>query len=420
MNPHEEFLELGLVAASGELTDEERVRLDEHLSRCASCREALKDLETTMLTAIPRLAPEVSPDDTKVPWSEEKAQARLFEHLDREDRKTGAEAGTYGWHRAYFPSRVRWDLLGLSTAAIVLFALALGVTAYRSAKRPGNGTSNVEGTSAAAVEEQLADAGYEARTLKGQLAEKDQAIADLKQEMQRESAQLAELKEKLGKSAAPAPSREAGNNVLVAENERLAQQASAAVARYDELERKSAELEHKKAEESARADALEAKIAGLTGDLRGKDETIARQTEYLDHDRDIRELMGARDLYIAEIYDVERTGQTNKPYGRVFYTRGKSLVFYAYDLDQEAGFKQASTFQAWGSRRGLDNKQAMNLGVFYEDNATKKRWVVRSDDPNMLKEIDAVFVTVEPNGGSTHPSSQPLLFAYLRVQPNHP
>jgi hypothetical protein len=31
-----------------------------------------------------------------------------------------------------------------------------------------------------------------------------------------------------------------------------------------------------------------------------------------------------------------------------------------------------------------------------------------------------VFVTVEPNGGSQRPSGKPLLFAYLRIHPNHP
>jgi hypothetical protein len=58
--------------------------------------------------------------------------------------------------------------------------------------------------------------------------------------------------------------------------------------------------------------------------------------------------MGARDLYIAEVFDVARDGQTQKPYGMVFYTKGKSLIFYAYDLDQQAGLKSASTFQALG------------------------------------------------------------------------
>ena len=146
---------------------------------------------------------------------------------------------------------------------------------------------------------------------------------------------------------------------------------------------------------------------------------ISKQQELLDHDRDIRELMGARDLYIAEVHDVGGNGETDKTYGRVFYTKGKSLIFYAYDLDQEAGLKTASTFQAWG-RRGVDKEKALSLGVFYEDNSSKKRWVLKFDDPKALATIDAVFVTVEPNGGSHHPSGKQLLFAYLRVSPNHP
>ena len=67
----------------------------------------------------------------------------------------------------------------------------------------------------------------------------------------------------------------------------------------------------------------------------------------------IRDVIGARDLYIAEIYDVAGTGETKKPYGRIFYTRGKSLIFYAYDLDQQTEIRRASAFQAWG-RRGPD------------------------------------------------------------------
>ena len=129
--------------------------------------------------------------------------------------------------------------------------------------------------------------------------------------------------------------------------------------------------------------------------------------------------MGARDLYIAEVYDVARTGKTQKAYGRVFYTRGKSLIFYAYDLDQQTEAKKANTFQAWG-RRGPDQQQALNLGIFYEDNASRKRWILKCDDPKTLAQIDGVFVTVEPNGGSHKPSGKSLLFAYLRIDPNHP
>jgi anti-sigma-K factor RskA len=103
----------------------------------------------------------------------------------------------------------------------------------------------------------------------------------------------------------------------------------------------------------------------------------------------------------------------------VFYTKGKSLIFYAYDLDQEPGLKSVRAFQAWG-QRGPDRTQALSLGIFYVDNSSKKRWVLKFDDPKMLAQIEAVFVTVEPSGGSRKPSGKPLLFAYLKADPNHP
>jgi hypothetical protein len=163
----------------------------------------------------------------------------------------------------------------------------------------------------------------------------------------------------------------------------------------------------------------------LTQLLREREQTldlreaeVAKSQELLEHDHDIRELMGARDLYMADVHDVSRTG-THKTYGGVFYTKGKSLIFYAFDLDAQPGLQNARSFQAWG-RRGPDKQQAQNLGIFYEDSVSKKRWVVKSDDPKTLEDIDAIFVTVEPNGGSHHPSGKPLLFAYLRVSPNHP
>ena len=162
----------------------------------------------------------------------------------------------------------------------------------------------------------------------------------------------------------------------------------------------------------------EPKVDDLTRLLQDREASLNQQDELLAHDRDIREVMGARNLYIAEVYDTDEKGATRKPYGRVFYTKEKSLIFYAYDLDQQQA-KHAQTFQAWG-RRGPDFKQALNLGIFYEDNASKKRWVLKLDDPKTLAQIDAVFVTVEPHGGSDKPSGKPLLFAYLRVNPNHP
>jgi len=168
-----------------------------------------------------------------------------------------------------------------------------------------------------------------------------------------------------------------------------------------------------------RAASLESKVAELSRTLNDRERTTEEQQELLAKDRDIRELMGARDLYITEVYDVERTGETKNAFGRVFYTKGKSLIFYAYDLNDQPRIKEASTFQAWGSR-GPDRTQAFKLGVFYEDSVAKKRWVLKFNDKKTLDQIDAVFVTVEPRGGSERPTGKPLLFAYLKVAANHP
>jgi hypothetical protein len=46
--------------------------------------------------------------------------------------------------------------------------------------------------------------------------------------------------------------------------------------------------------------------------------------------------------------------------------------------------------------------------------------VLRLDDPKQLSEIDSVFVTVEPQGGSQKPTGKPFLYALLRREANHP
>jgi hypothetical protein len=153
--------------------------------------------------------------------------------------------------------------------------------------------------------------------------------------------------------------------------------------------------------------------------IKEKDRQIVEERELLDRDRDIRNLIGARNLYIAEIYDISQSGDTQKPFGRVFYTKDKSLIFYGYDLDQQPGVKKAAAFQAWGGR-GADRQHAVSLGLLYRDDANQKRWILKSNDAKTISQIDAVFVTVEPEGGSAKPSGKPLLFTYLRLDPNHP
>jgi hypothetical protein len=198
----------------------------------------------------------------------------------------------------------------------------------------------------------------------------------------------------------------------------LSEKLEAAQAESRMLQQQVDSLTEQSIAGSIQAKALSAKIEDLTRLLQERETALNQEDELLAHDRDVREVIGARNLYIAEVYDTDEKGATRKPYGRLFYTKEKSLIFYAYDLDQQ-DTKHGQTFQAWG-RRGPDWKQAVNLGIFYEDSASKKRWVLKAEDPKTLAQIDAVFVTLEPHGGSDRPSGKPLLFAYLNHPPNHP
>jgi hypothetical protein len=171
--------------------------------------------------------------------------------------------------------------------------------------------------------------------------------------------------------------------------------------------------------DSLRNAGMEAEVNSLREHLRQAEKENDQTAQFLASDRDIRELMGARQLYIADVFDVNQEGKS-KAYGRIFYTKGKSLIFYAFDLDQQPEVRDAKSFQAWG-RSDTTRSRPVSLGIFYLDNSANRRWVLKSDNPDVLEQINSVFVTVEPPGGSKKPSSRPLLLAYLRsLPPNHP
>ena len=118
---------------------------------------------------------------------------------------------------------------------------------------------------------------------------------------------------------------------------------------------------------------------------------------------------------------MDKNSRTRKPFGRVFYTREKSLVFYVFDLDRQPGVRKASAFQVWGRKETAQGERtnSLNLGILYLDNESSRRWILRFDNPQTLARIDAVFVTVEPNGGSSKPTGKPFLYAMLRKEANH-
>jgi hypothetical protein len=431
-SPHDEFLALCALSTSDELTWEERTRLQEHLAVCPSCREAMRQYKAVVHETIPALAPDPDRVESDPSWSQEQAEVDLFQRLALEE-ELGADQGgadeesdpasNIAGRVPLSASQATWRNVWTLSAACVLLCIALGVSAYRVGIRRGTGSASVSVPPAQgsqiALQQQMSDSGHEREVLRLEMTQRDKAIVDLRHQLEKQSAEMGRMRLARTQLEADLSAGQAGKQDLLHQRVELNQKLEASEAKAQGLQSKLDSLDRQSSEDKQRATALEAKVTDLNRLLHDREIAIDQQQELLAHDRDIRDLMGARDLYIAEVYDVARTGETSKPYGRVFYTKGKSLIFYAYDLDQQAGVKNASTFQAWG-RRGPDRQQALNLGVFYVDNPSKKRWVLRFDDPKALAQIDAVFVTVEPNGGSRKPSNKSLLFASLHIDPNHP
>ena len=430
--PHDEFLELCAVSTSGQLTEEEQKRLQEHLAVCQSCREALRQYEAVVGQAIPAIAAneESAGAQSASSWSPEEAEKVFFKRLTQAE-KTEPDKFSSIMERTTVPHRlspassgIAWPQVWMLYATGVLLFLTVGFYAYRVNIRHSRDVAQqpppqARAESQVSLKEQVSDAGHEREIASAQIKQRDKTIADLRQQLAEQSAEINEMKAAEDRLEGDVRAGDANRQDLTQQRADLTQKLDAAQNNSLALQEKLSSLAQQSAQDAARAKASEAKADDLTHLLQDRETALEQQDQLLAHDRDIRDLMGARDLYIAEVYDVARTGETKKPYGRVFYTRGKSLIFYAYDLDQQTAAKTATTFQAWG-RRGPDQQQAINLGIFYEDNAARKRWILKCDDPKTLAQIAGVFVTVEPNGGSHKPSGKSLLFAYLRVDPNHP
>jgi len=425
---HNEFLELCAVSTSGQLTEAEQKKLQEHLAVCESCRETLRQYESVVDQAIPVFAAKGL--DAGPAWSEDQerqSEHAFFKRLERTQRgesRKSKEDPSPPYRLPPFSSESAWRHVWMLYAAGILLFVSISFYAYRMGVHRGADTAKLASPQPTALtktslEAQLSHVSHERQMARDQIDQRNKIIAQLRQQSAQQLAEINGLKVTKDRLESDVRADGTTRQDLVQQRSELAQKLDAAMSSSQALQQKLDALAEQSARDAVRAKTLDAKVSDLNQLLHDREVALDQKDELLAHDRDIRELMGARDLYIAEVHDVARDGQTQIPFGRVFYTKGKSLIFYAYDLDRQIELKRAGTFQAWG-RRGPDREQAVNLGVFYEDNAAKKRWILKCDDPKTLAQIDAVFVTVEPNGGSHKPSSKSLLFAYLRVDANHP
>ena len=436
---HQEWLELCALANSGALEPAERERLRIHLASCPQCRVALMEFQDISREAMPLVADAFHDLDDEDPepadgssWDTTAAREKLLAAFDQPEPSPIPIPSP----RMRRP-RPRWASIAprMATAAAIL--LAVGWGAYQLGKRsiappqavaiprPGR-ADNLRQVDSLLREKDQLDHQLQAQLQARLQAETDQ-FATLEKQVGEDQKQIGLLQKRLEDSQSESSSALAARTNAEQQLETTAQdrdslnaKLQAAQASYQTVEDELEKLKAQRQRDQLQYASLEVEVNELKGRLQEAETRAKDESQYLASDRDIRDLIGARNLYIADVTDLDPNGNRRAPFGRVFYTKGKSLIFYAFDLEEQPKAQLTSTFQAW-ARQGSDEAKPISLGILYMDSEQNRRWILRTEDPKLLDRIHTVFVTLEPRGGSQKPTGRPLLFAYLSSQaPNHP
>jgi hypothetical protein len=400
---HERFEELASLAAIGELSPEEHEKFLRHKKSCSKCREAV--VKTSAVAAVAFLAGGLSDEDAAL---ENARHKRARESVARR-LPLMAPAGLARQHK-------RLIAAGIAATFAVGLGLGIGLGLRRSRASLGPPTS----TRATDLAQPLP--WNEAAPAQSESAGLRALVAELQKQMEQTRQENRTLHNKL--SALDVHAAELESRLGVAEEESNVRAQEVKQARND-LSAARSELSKAQALASSNQvtiDALQYKLADREARLTEVSTTLDREREMLSAGREIRDIMGARELHIVDVVDRDGRGRTKKPFGRAFYTQGKSLIFYAFDLPAKNTTDGKFVYAAWGSNsNNLSATVAHNLGIFYNDDQNQHRWAMKFDDPRILEEIDTVFVTLEPAGNSFKaPTGKPILEAYFGTPPNHP
>jgi hypothetical protein len=427
-NDHEKFKELAALAQAHGLTVSERIELKQHLQWCEACRAISGEYSKLSSEGMAFLAAEFGHVSEAEAWDYRAAQNELSSRIRECEASAVVFAPQTRVARVFWP--LNWGTRWVGAAAAACLLVAVGVGAYHLGNRHQTVRARTsEIASVSPVPTRLEELASEKKAADDLLGAQGAQISRLQKQISTEQRDLAGLRAALRlaedhstKLATAKTTGDAQFREVSAERDKLAAQVREAEKAYQLLQTEFTNLRGEHDRALVHLASLESKIDDLSAATRDQDRRLRDNEQYLASDRDIRELMGARKLYIADVFDVDSGSRTRKAFGRVFYTQNKSLIFYAFDLDRQPGVKNASAFQVWGQKDAELSTKAhpMNLGILYMDSESNRRWVLRWDDPKQLAEIDAVFVTVEPHGGSKKPTGKPFLYALLRKEANHP
>lgn len=433
MSRHEQYEELCTLAMIGEVSAAEMQDLRRHLSECADCREQYREFTQFLLPQLSISSGNDASFETGYSAADKKQLRKKFLARAQKRGFTFSQEALRGPSTVAAPAMnsipptktphapYRWALA--ASMATLLFAagyathLALvprelspmrGAVRTTAAPRPSQAghDSNPAGDSIAQLR---ATDEADAKTIEALEEKLSGTIAELKKTQDSlrvyeagQSALLGEMSQKNGQIAS------------------LQSQAQGNEQSANGLRSQVAQLQQSINNDQAALAVNQLRIRDLNDQLATQTASLDRERQMLAIGRDVRDLMGARNLHIIDVHDANGAGKDRKSFGRAFYTEGKSLIFYAFDLDDKKVMNANYAYKAWGERLGQP-ASVTSLGVLYVDDKAQRRWLLKVDNPRQLAEINSVFVTLEPrNGNGDKPQGKRILYAFLGGEANHP
>jgi hypothetical protein len=405
LNSHEHYEELCALAASGQASQPDLADLKAHLEGCPSCRSLADDFTQVSGQGLSMLAAKRS--QCQIP-------SGMTQRFIARARSEGIEMSRGTAARVMKRNQT---ILVAAMGAVAAVVLITGILTIRKI-RPSSSLANR--AQPPAQQAAVTHAAVPSSTSRVQDTQLQQQLTAARKEMSSFAATisaqhdeleaLSKVKDSLNSRLSEAEQQNAGFRSEKADWE----------ARATQLQ---AELEKSRADKGTSDVALtlqETELRELRKKVDEQADLLRQQEELTARGSDVRDLVVARNLHIIDVHDRDGDGKSQRAFGRIFYTEGKSLIFYAYDLGDPRKVDAKVSFYVWGGRLGAE-KPIESLGVFHNDDASDGRWVLTFDDPHVLAQINSVFVTVESSRKAIRePGGRRILFAFLGEKPNHP
>jgi hypothetical protein len=444
---HRRFEEMCSLAITGQLGGAQMCELDEHIAACESCRKFLREIAQVSVQAMPLLAEKHGPAPKIMPphGIRERFLARLASETNDCETGTALRPIPVPTGRAYPISRERettrpigeedqpakqsltavrprlWRPVAIAMGCAVVAVAAYYAGVNRAVQAPPKLTQAHPAVLTRPAPPEIAPKAIgsdRVNELERQKSELEANLVNLKQQLataesEREtlSNELASAKEKLATLTTQTAIRSTQDSSVT--GQQSGEQVAILQAQVGRLGQRLAEEEVSLDVQKQTSKELSAKLDATSSDLQRERDLKSAKSE-------LGDLVAARNLHIVDVYDADGSGRRQQSFGRVFYIEGKSLVFYAYDLDDPSRFKTNVVFHVWGGKAGM-KEVTHSLGILHKDDAGQNRWAMTFDDPSVLAQINSVFVTAESaNRSYDAPHGKKVLYAYFGSQPNHP